>query len=139
MKNSPAFTLIEVILAMGVLTSTIFIISNLMMRSFLRVEECRDDIEKIFLIKRELYANYFRPPKEGKKVVQKIEEPQITITSVLDEIKNKKVDSNSFVSVLSDDVVFEKNSDCVISELSGTRCESCAGGRCEYLDKLNEN
>ena len=89
--NSGGFTLIEVILAMGVLTTTIFLVSSLMLRSFYRVEECRDDIEKVFIIKRELYANYLKHPKEGKKVVQKIEVPAITITSVLGDIQEKSV------------------------------------------------
>jgi hypothetical protein len=89
MKHSQGFTLIEVILAMGVLTTTIFIISGLMLRSFLRVQENRDDIEKVFLIKRELYTHYFKPPKKDKKVVQKIENPAVTIASRLVEINKK--------------------------------------------------
>jgi hypothetical protein len=89
MKHSHGFTLIEVILAMGVLTTTIFIISGLMLRSFLRVESNRDDIEKVFLIKRELYAHYFKPPKDNKKIVKKIEEQAVTITSQLGEINKK--------------------------------------------------
>jgi prepilin-type N-terminal cleavage/methylation domain-containing protein len=89
MKHSHGFTLIEVILAMGVLTTTIFIITGLMLRSFLRVQENRDDIEKVFLIKRELYAHYFKPPKDDKKIVKKIEEPIVTITSQRYEINKK--------------------------------------------------
>lgn len=89
MKHSHGFTLIEVILAMGVLTTTIFIISGLMLRSFLRVQENRDDIEKVFLIKRELYANYFKPPREGKKNIQKLETPAVIIKSTLGEINKK--------------------------------------------------
>lgn len=86
MKQSHGFTLIEVILAMGILTTTVFVISGLMLRSFLRVQENRDDIEKVFLVKHELYDNYLKPPKPYKSVVKKIENPEITITSMLTDI-----------------------------------------------------
>jgi hypothetical protein len=111
MKHSQGFTLIEVILAMGVLTSTIFIISGLMMRSFLRVQENRDDIEKVFLIKRELYANYFKPPQDNKKNVQKIEEPAITITSKLDEINKKSSlrDLSNNLRIVRSDAIWKLN------------------------------
>ncbi|MFH1254692.1 MAG: prepilin-type N-terminal cleavage/methylation domain-containing protein [bacterium] len=105
------FTLIEVILAMGVLTSTVFIISGLMLRSFLRVQENRDDIEIVFLIKRELYANYFNPPKDNKKNVQKIEEPAITITSKLDEINKKSslCDLSKNLRIVRSDAIWKMN------------------------------
>ncbi len=111
MKHSPGFTLIEVILAMGVLTTTVFIISGLMMRSFLRVQENRDDIEKVFLIKRELYANYFKPPRKGKKNVQKIEEPAITITSELGDINKKSSlhDLSKNLKIVRSDAIWKMN------------------------------
>jgi len=110
-KNSQGFTLIEVILAMGVLTSTVFIISGLMLRSFLRVQENRDDIEKVFLIKRELYANYFKPPENNKKNVQKIEEPAITITSKLYEINKKSSlrDLSKTLRIVRSDAIWKMN------------------------------
>lgn len=109
--RSQGFTLIEVILAMGVLTSTVFIISGLMLRSFLRVQENRDDIEKVFLIKRELYANYFNPPKYNKKNIQKVEEPAITITSKLDEINKKSSlrDLSKSLRVVRSDAIWKMN------------------------------
>ncbi len=109
--NSQGFTLIEVILAMGVLTATVFIISGLMLRSFLRVQENRDDIEKVFLIKRELYANYFNPPKDNKKNVQKIEEPAITITSKLDDINKKSSlsDLRKTLKIVRSDAIWKMN------------------------------
>lgn len=109
--NSQGFTLIEVILAMGVLTATVFIISGLMLRSFLRVQENRDDIEKVFLIKRELYANYFSPPQNHKKNVQKIEEPAITITSQLDEISKKSnlSDLSNALRIVRSDAIWKMN------------------------------
>lgn len=110
-KHPPGFTLIEVILAMVVLTSTVFIISGLMLRSFLRVQENRDDIEKVFLIKRELYANYFKPPKENKKNVQKIEEPAITITTQISEINKKSElrDLSNNLRIVRSDAIWKMN------------------------------
>lgn len=109
MKSSNGFTLIEVILAMGVLTSTIFIISGLMLRSFLRVQENRDDIEKVFLIKRELYANYFKPPEDNKKNVQKVEEPAITITSKVYDINKKSSlrDLSKTLKIIRSDAIWK--------------------------------
>lgn len=109
--HSPGFTLIEVILAMGVLTATVFIISGLMLRSLLRVEENRDDIEKVFLIKRELYANYFKPPQKNKKNIQKIEKPAITITSVIEDINKKSSlrDLAKTLKIVRSDAIWKMN------------------------------
>lgn len=76
-----AFTLVEVLLALGLLTSAVFVISNLQIRSLLRIMSDRDDIEKIFLIKKELYKYYISPPKPPKKVTTKIESLDMTMVT----------------------------------------------------------
>jgi prepilin-type N-terminal cleavage/methylation domain-containing protein len=118
MNNTCGFTLIEVILAMSVLTTTVFITSGLMLRSFLRVHENRDDIEKVFLIKNELYKNYFKPPKSTQPVVKKIEKPEITITSVIDDINEKSSlkDLRKNLKIVRSDAIWTK--DEIIKESS---------------------
>ena len=59
------------------------------------------------------------PYDNGRKVME-------TIENMVFENAYKVVEE---INVL--EVAFEKNVDCVVSELSGTRCESCCGGKCE--------
>lgn len=89
MKRSKGFTLMEVMLAMGVLTMSIFVISGIMLRSILRIQANQDNLEKIFLIKREFYLNFFKKPLSEKKVVTKLEDPTITFATTLEDIGNK--------------------------------------------------
>ena len=118
MKQSRGFTLIEVILAMGVLTSTVFIISGLMLRSFLRVQENRDNTEKVFLIKRELYENYIKPPKSYNPVITKLEKPEITITSAIHDISEKSTlkSLKKKLKIVRSDAIWTK--DTIIKESS---------------------
>lgn len=118
MKQSHGFTLIEVILAMGVLTTTVFVVSGLMLRSFLRVQENRDDIEKVFLVKHELYDNYLKPPQASKSVVKKIGNPEITITSMLSDINEHSTLKvlNKKLKIVKSDAIWTK--DNIIKESS---------------------
>lgn len=89
MKTSNGFTLMEVMLAMGVLTMSIFVISEIMLRSLLRIQTNQDNLEKVFLIKREFYLNFIKIPFNEKKVVTKLEDPAITFATTIVDIGNK--------------------------------------------------
>jgi len=88
------FTIIEVLLAMFILTSSVFVLSQLNMRSLFRVVRDRDEIEKIFLIKKDFNKFIFKLdqkkwPTLAKPQVHKLENPEITISSYVRDIDKK--------------------------------------------------
>lgn len=89
MKQTPAFTLIEVMIALFILATTGFVLSSVQMRSYLRVETNRKNVERVYLIKKELYQFLMTPPKSDKPVVIKLENPILRITSNMVEIPKK--------------------------------------------------
>ena len=76
---------------MAILTSAILIVSNLELRSFLRIARDRDEIEKIFLLKQSVYNVLLKAQNEKfkNKDIQKLEKPELSITTVIEEIPPK--------------------------------------------------
>lgn len=99
MKKNSAFTLIEVMLAMGVLTVSVFFISEIMFKALTRLQDNQDNIEKIFILKRELYLNFIKRPLITKKVVTKIEDPAVTFVTDIEDI-NKKSGLSDYKDIL---------------------------------------
>lgn len=98
MKKQPAYTLIEVLLAITILVSSVYVLSDLQIRSLFRVLFDREEVERVFLVKKEAYQILSNPPEKMKRVVTKIEEPVVSIAteavdiqakSSLKEFKNK--------------------------------------------------
>lgn len=89
MKQVSAFTLIEVLIALFILATTGFVLSSVQMRSFMRVKKDQQNIQRIFLIKKELYKLLLTPPESEKPVVQKLENPEMRMTSGMIEIPKK--------------------------------------------------
>lgn len=89
MKQVSAFTLIEVLIALFILATTGFVLSSVQMRSFMRVKKDQQNIKRIFLIKKELYKLLVTPPESEKPVVQKLENPEMRMTSGMIEIPKK--------------------------------------------------
>ena len=89
MKKRSAFTIFEVLLAIGILVFAVSIIARLQMRSLSRMLRDHDDIEKIFLIKKELYTIFLRPPMEVKKTKVTLEDPEMSINIRLQDIQKK--------------------------------------------------
>jgi prepilin-type N-terminal cleavage/methylation domain-containing protein len=117
MKNNKGFTLIEVLMALFILTGSVFVLSDLQIKSIFRTLKSRDEINRIFLIKEKLYSNYINPPKKTKKVVDQTEEPETTSTVEISEIEKSSelrdfVDDIHIVSCLgewqSNDDKFER-------------------------------
>ena len=87
MKKFTGFTLAEVLIAVFILTSSVFVLTELQIRSMFRMLKDKDLVERIFLIKRDLYTVFITlPKKENKEVKNQIEEPEITIISEMKEI-----------------------------------------------------
>jgi len=89
MKQTQAFTLIEVMIALFILATTGFVLSSVQMRSYMRVESNRKNVERVYLIKKELYQLLMSPPKTDKPVVVKLEDPVLRITSNMVEVPKK--------------------------------------------------
>ena len=84
-----AFTLIEVLLAMTIFTSCVFIIANLQSRALNKVLLERDLVERIFLLKRDACAAFTAPPENEKKKVNHLENPDVTFTTDVLAIQSK--------------------------------------------------
>ncbi|KKQ48508.1 MAG: hypothetical protein US69_C0020G0004 [candidate division TM6 bacterium GW2011_GWF2_38_10] len=88
-KKNKAFTLIEVLLAMTILTTCVFIISNLQIRVLNKVLAERGLIERTFWVKRALYKNFLKPPADGKKNVEKKEDLMVTFVTQTEGLDKK--------------------------------------------------
>jgi len=93
LKNNSGFTLVEVLLAMGILTLAVTTISDLQFRSLFRVLQDREDIERIFLVKREVYKNFWSENLAQrdsiKKEIQTLENPELKLTTEILDINPK--------------------------------------------------
>ena len=88
-KNSPSFTVFEVLLSLGILVAMVSIVANLELRSLLRVLSDRDELEKIFFIKKDQFIQSLKHHIEQKKYTQKLEEPLMKYTSAVVAINPK--------------------------------------------------
>jgi len=89
-----AFTMIEVLLALSILASSVVVLSRLNVRSLFRVMRDRDEVEKIFLIKKDFYKFLYKLdqktwPLHAKPLVHKLENPEMTISSYVRDIDKK--------------------------------------------------
>lgn len=89
-KVERAFTLIEVMVALFILSSSLFVLSELQVRSMLRVWQSREDIDRIYVIKKYLYRMYFAP-QAAKKTSQKFDAPPMHMIIEPAEIHKKSV------------------------------------------------
>ena len=74
MIKKNGFTIIEVLLAMFILVSSVYVLSNLQIRSIFRVLKDRDEIDRVFLVKKELYLAMFDKEKSNKRTTTEIED-----------------------------------------------------------------
>ncbi len=111
-RKELAFTLIEVLLAMTILTSCVFIIANLQTRALTKVLRERDEIERTFLLKRDIYEGFITPPEDGKKMVNRLENPEVTLTTQTIDIQTKSAlkDLKDFVKILKTEAAWKKDS-----------------------------
>lgn len=111
MAKNHGFTLLEVLLALMVLVSAVYIISNLQSRALFKVLRERNDIEKTFRIKKELYFYLTTPFKEEKKIVNKIESEEATFTSQFFNVssKSKLSDMKKMIKIIKTDANWKHN------------------------------
>jgi len=75
----PGFTLAEVLLSLFVLSSSMFILSELQVKSMIKVWHGREDIDRLYIIKKYLYK-LFLEPKQARKQTRRIDEPAMKLT-----------------------------------------------------------
>ncbi len=76
MLRKVGFTILEVMLALFILSTTLFVLSELQVRSMLRVWHSREDVDRVYVLKKYLYRMYFNP-KEARKTTQKFDDPSM--------------------------------------------------------------
>lgn len=88
-KNSSAFTFVEVLLALVILATSMTLLSNLQSRSIFRVLDSREQVDRMFHIKRALYEFLLQPKKTRRPRVARIADPESKIISEMREINRK--------------------------------------------------
>jgi prepilin-type N-terminal cleavage/methylation domain-containing protein len=89
MKSNSGFTFAEVLLALVILATSAFILSDLQFRSYFRVSKYHAEIERIFLIKKALYKMLLTPEQTEKAITKKYTDPNLKIISHKKEIHKK--------------------------------------------------
>jgi Tfp pilus assembly protein PilV len=79
MKQARAFSLPEVMMALFVLSTTMFVLGQLQMRSMMRVYTAREEADRLYLVKKYLYRMYLSD-KPARKMSQKFDEPYMSLT-----------------------------------------------------------
>ncbi len=79
--NKPAgFTLLEVLLALFILVTALYVLSQAQIKSVQRVLRNREEVNRIFLVKKAWLEAFIKPSKDNKKsVTQKFKDPEVKI------------------------------------------------------------
>jgi len=96
MQNKSAFTLAEVIISLFILTTSVYLLSNLQFRALDKARSTKDEIIRIFFIKKYIYQLYSTPPTGEKPLKFEMENPDIVITAYKQEIDNRKSSLKEF-------------------------------------------
>ena len=79
LQKNTGFTLIEVLLALAVLATSMVVLSNLQMKSVFRVWQSREEVDRVFLVKQRLYNLFMYPKKLEREKKEELEEPAVKI------------------------------------------------------------
>ncbi len=91
MQHRKAFTMMEVLIALFVLSSSIYVLSGMQLKQLFRVAHDRDEIEKIFLLKQRFYTLFCAPLTEIKPKKEKVEDPEVVFKYESLEISPKSL------------------------------------------------
>ena len=94
--NKNAFTFAEVLLALLVLTGSMYVYSGLQFRAAAKVRKSVGQVERVFFIKKYLYQLYTQPPTKDKPLKVTIEDPETIITTHKQSINKKKSSLKAF-------------------------------------------
>lgn len=76
--KSRGFTLIEVMIAMFILATSMFFMSELQVKAMLRVWHGREDIDRLYLIKKYAYRMSFEP-KKARRQSHQFDDPEMNL------------------------------------------------------------
>lgn len=82
------FTLVEVMIALFILSTSMFFMSELQVKSMMRVWHGREDIDRLYLIKKYAYRMALEPKKVRRQSHQ-FEDPEMKLTVEPHEISKK--------------------------------------------------
>jgi len=89
-RTTPAgFTLIEVMIALIILSTTIFTLSEIQVSSMMRVLYGREEIDRLYLIKKYAYRMYTEPEKAKKPRKKDFDEPAMRLLLEMKPIHKK--------------------------------------------------
>lgn len=88
-KKKSGFTLIEVLLALAILAASSYLLSGLQIRGLLKLRNSRELVERIYLLKKQLYLFLINPPTNEKPIKIESELPAIKIVAVRKQISKK--------------------------------------------------
>ena len=86
MNLSRGFTIFEVLISIFILISSIYVLTNLHLRTLFRIVKDRENLERIYLLKKEAYLIFLSPPQDDKPQKIDIEKPDFVIISEIVEI-----------------------------------------------------
>ena len=93
MANKPAFTFAEILIALSVLTVSMYLFAGLQFRSMNRAKKGIEYVDRVFFVKKELYELYMREEEDEKKpekpTMVEIENPNIKIVTERQKINKK--------------------------------------------------
>jgi|SaaInlLV_10m_DNA_2_1039722.scaffolds.fasta_scaffold20170_3 hypothetical protein len=89
MNTKSGFTIAEVMLALTVLVTTAFILSSIQIRSSFKVAKNREEVRRVFLIKKELYKTFLNYFEKDKPNIVNVDSPKTKIVSYKEEIQKK--------------------------------------------------
>ena len=73
-KRVSGFTIVEVMVALFIVSTSLFVLSELQVRSMLKVWQSREDIDRVYVVKKYLYRMCLNP-EEARKTSQRFEDP----------------------------------------------------------------
>lgn len=73
------FTMPEILVSLFILSSSMFILSELQVKSMMRVWYGREEIDRLYTVKKYLYKSYLDPEK-ARKQTRQFEDPELKIT-----------------------------------------------------------
>lgn len=90
MKNQKAFTLIEVMIALAIAAGALFWASSTQMNSLKRLFLIAGELNRIYIIKSELYSFFLKPPYAATRVNKvSYDTPSLAVTTRYHEIPKK--------------------------------------------------
>lgn len=88
MRIRAGFSLIEVLVALFILSTAIFVLSELQVRSMLRVWDGREDIDRLYELKKHALHALWSPEKV-KARSREVEQPEMQLIQTSEDISKK--------------------------------------------------